>query len=92
MSRRRGTVALVAGIAVLAAILVRPTTKASLRTGRGQRNADIAKLGVAVGANYAGTAARKLFANAERRIELDEARELRTAEAVAEQLGNMWAR
>ena len=89
MSRRRCTVAVVAGIAVLAAIFVRPTTKASLRTGRGQRNADIAKLGVAVGANYAGTAARKLFASAERRIELDEARELRTAEAVAERLGNM---
>ncbi len=89
MSRRRCTVAVVAGIAVLAAIIVRPTTKAHLRTGRGQRNADIATLGVAVGANYAGTAARKLFANAERRIELDEARELRTAEAVAERLGNM---
>ena len=39
---------------------------AALRTGRGQRNSDLAKLGVSVGANYAGTAARKLFANAER--------------------------
>jgi len=60
-----------------------------LRTGRSQRNADVAKLGVAVGANYAGTAARKLFAGAERRIELDRERELKTAEAVAERLGHM---
>jgi predicted unusual protein kinase regulating ubiquinone biosynthesis (AarF/ABC1/UbiB family) len=42
-----------------------------------------------VGAQYAGTAARKMFAGAERRIELDRDRELRTAEAVAERLGNM---
>jgi predicted unusual protein kinase regulating ubiquinone biosynthesis (AarF/ABC1/UbiB family) len=42
-----------------------------------------------VGANYAGTAARKLFADTHRRIELDRERELKTAEAVAERLGNM---
>ena len=54
-----------------------------------QRNADVARLGAAVGANYASTAARKLFAGAERRIELDRERELKTAEAVAERLGNM---
>ncbi len=42
-----------------------------------------------MGVNYAGTAARKLFADAERRIELDQERELKTAEAVAERLGNM---
>lgn len=42
-----------------------------------------------VGAHYAGTAARKVFASAERRVELDRERELKTAEAVAERLGNM---
>jgi predicted unusual protein kinase regulating ubiquinone biosynthesis (AarF/ABC1/UbiB family) len=42
-----------------------------------------------VGATYAGTAARKVFATAERRIELDHERELRTAEQVAERLGHM---
>lgn len=47
------------------------------------------KLGASVGANYAGTAARKLFASAERRVELDRERELKTAEAVTERLGNM---
>ena len=71
------------------ALLNQRRNAATLRTGRGQRNADLAKLGASVGANYASTAARKLFANAERRIELDESRELRTAEAVAERLGNM---
>ena len=54
-----------------------------------QRNADVVKLGAAVGAQYAGTAARKLFASAERRVELDRERELKTAEAVAERLGHM---
>jgi predicted unusual protein kinase regulating ubiquinone biosynthesis (AarF/ABC1/UbiB family) len=78
--------------AVLAAVvtlLSRPRALTHLRTGRAQRNTDLARLGVTVGANYASTAARKLFATAERRIELDETRELRTAEAVAERLGNM---
>ena len=60
-----------------------------LRTSRAQRNTDVVKLGAAVGANYAGTAARKLFAGTERRIELDRERELKTAEAVTERLGNM---
>jgi predicted unusual protein kinase regulating ubiquinone biosynthesis (AarF/ABC1/UbiB family) len=60
-----------------------------LRTTRTQRNTDLALLGAQVGGTYASTAARKLFASAERRIELDHARELRTAAAVADRLGNM---
>lgn len=87
--RRRRLAAILAGAAAIAAVVLRRKPMTHLRTGRGQRNADLAKLGVAVGSNYAGTAARKLFAGAERRIELDDARELRTAEAVAERLGNM---
>ncbi len=71
-----------------AALLIR-RERAHLRTRRSQRNADLVKLGATVGANYASTAARKLFATAERRVELDRERELRTAEAVAERLGNM---
>ncbi len=61
----------------------------SIRSTRGQRNLDIAKLGASVGGHYATTAARKVFATAERRIELDHERELKTAEAVADRLGNM---
>ena len=77
---KRLLVVVAAGIA--SAVLVR-------RTVRGRRNLDIAGLGVQVGGNYATTAARKLFATAERRIELDRERELRTAEAITERLGNM---
>ncbi|MEO5898585.1 MAG: AarF/ABC1/UbiB kinase family protein, partial [Ilumatobacteraceae bacterium] len=61
----------------------------ALRTGRAQRNTDLVRLGASVGGSYASTAARKVFATAERRIELDKELELRTAEAVAERLGNM---
>ena len=44
---------------------------------------------MAVGTTHAGASARKLFASAERRIELDDAARLRTAEQIAERLGNM---
>lgn len=54
-----------------------------------RRNLDVARLGAKVGTTYAGTAARKVFAGAERRIELDRERELKTADAIAERLGNM---
>ncbi len=53
------------------------------------RSAKVAKLGAKVGSTYASTAARKVFASAERRVELDSAREMKTASAVAEQLGQM---
>ena len=59
------------------------------RSVRGRRNLDIAALGAQVGGTYATTAARKLFATAERRVELDRERELRTAEAITDRLGNM---
>lgn len=78
--------ALGVGIAVVA---MRGRVSSALRTSRTQRNTDLFKLGANVGAVYAGTAARKVFASAERRIELDSARELRTAAAVADRLGQM---
>ncbi len=53
------------------------------------RNTEIARLGAKVGATYAGTAARKLFASAERKQELNHERELKTATEIAERLGNM---
>jgi predicted unusual protein kinase regulating ubiquinone biosynthesis (AarF/ABC1/UbiB family) len=56
---------------------------------RTSRNVELARLGAAVGATYATTAARKVFASAERRDALDRERELRTSEAVAERLGQM---
>ena len=59
------------------------------RTTRAGRNVELARMGLAVGSTYASTGARKLFASAERRAELDEERQLRSAEQVAERLGNM---
>jgi predicted unusual protein kinase regulating ubiquinone biosynthesis (AarF/ABC1/UbiB family) len=58
-------------------------------SARSKRNLELVGLGARVGSNYASTAARKLFASAERRDELDKERELKTAEAVAERLGSM---
>ena len=43
---------------------------------RTSRNIELARLGAAVGATYATTAARKVFASAERREALDHEREL----------------
>lgn len=56
---------------------------------RSARNAEVAKLGAKVGAAYATTAARKVFASAERRDELDRDREMKTAADIAESLGQM---
>jgi predicted unusual protein kinase regulating ubiquinone biosynthesis (AarF/ABC1/UbiB family) len=53
------------------------------------RSANVAKLGAKVAGTHATTAARKVFASTERRVELDEARRLKTAEAVAGELGQM---
>ena len=74
---------------VAVAIATRPRKGRAVRSSRSQRNADLLKLGANVGVAYAGTAARKLFASTERRIELNHDRELRTAAAVADRLGQM---
>lgn len=60
-----------------------------MRTSWLGRSAKMAKLGAKVGGTYAATAARKAFASAERRIELDDRRQLLTAEHVATELGQM---
>ena len=60
-----------------------------LRTSWAGRTARVARLGAKVAGTHATAAARKVFASAERRIELDEARRLETAEAVAAELGQM---
>jgi predicted unusual protein kinase regulating ubiquinone biosynthesis (AarF/ABC1/UbiB family) len=53
------------------------------------RSAKVARLGAKVGATHVSTAARKVFASTERRVELDDERRLKTAGAVAEELGHM---
>lgn len=53
------------------------------------RNLDLARLGLGVGSRWAAHRARRAFASNERKIELDHAHELHTAEQVAERLGSM---
>jgi predicted unusual protein kinase regulating ubiquinone biosynthesis (AarF/ABC1/UbiB family) len=56
---------------------------------RNQRRVELARLGGRTGASYAAHRARRVFASAERQVELDQQFELRTAEQVAEALGGM---
>ena len=60
-----------------------------MRTSRLGRTAKVAKLGAKVGGTYVSTAARKVFASTERRIELDEQRQITTAAQVTKELGQM---
>lgn len=60
-----------------------------MNRSRLRRNGQLARMGARVGTTYATTAARKTFASAERRDELDRHRELRSAQQVAEELGHM---
>jgi hypothetical protein len=92
--RGRGLLVVAASAALalaIAAVLRRPgaTLSPIRRTSRGARNLELARLGVGVGGTYAAVRARQLFASAERRAELDDELRLRSAEQVAERLGNM---
>ncbi len=96
MSRglRRSLLLTLAG--ALAAIAVARQRRRSNRqpsaiasSDRLSRNADVAKLGAQVGLTYASTSARKVFASTQRREELDREREMRTAEQIAQRLGQM---
>ncbi len=53
------------------------------------RSARVARLGAKVGATHLGTAARKVFADSERRTELDTKKQIATAQHVTEELGQM---
>jgi predicted unusual protein kinase regulating ubiquinone biosynthesis (AarF/ABC1/UbiB family) len=58
-------------------------------TRRSARSAAIARFGARTGTAYAGHRARSVFASAERKEELNEAFALKTAEQVADELGNL---
>jgi len=84
------------GIVVATAVVLRRRSAGAARTTSPLRatttlgrNREVAKLGARMGAGYAVHNARKTFASAERRAELDDAFELRTAEDVAAALGSM---
>jgi predicted unusual protein kinase regulating ubiquinone biosynthesis (AarF/ABC1/UbiB family) len=58
-------------------------------TSRSARSAAMAGVGAKAGGAYAVHRARRVFASAERQVELDAAFELKTAESITEALGNM---
>jgi predicted unusual protein kinase regulating ubiquinone biosynthesis (AarF/ABC1/UbiB family) len=60
-----------------------------VETGFVARNLRLARLGARTGRGYATHRARRVFASAARREELDRAHEIRTAEQVAAELGHM---
>lgn len=64
-------------------------TNAIRLRSRWRRNSRLARIGAKIGFGYAGTTARKVFANAERREQLSRDREMKTAQQVASELGNM---
>jgi predicted unusual protein kinase regulating ubiquinone biosynthesis (AarF/ABC1/UbiB family) len=66
-----------------------PPGSAVVARTRGQRRAELARMGGRAGAGFAIHKARRVFASAERQAELDQEFELRTAEQVAEALGGM---
>jgi predicted unusual protein kinase regulating ubiquinone biosynthesis (AarF/ABC1/UbiB family) len=92
MSRRRWPLlfALAAGIGAWATLRKKPKVVGAIRRGSmAARNAELARMGVVVGASYASASARKLFATAERRVEIDRELELKSAAQVSERLGQM---
>ena len=64
-------------------------THAVQRRSRWRRNSRLARLGARIGLAHAGTSARKLFASAERKEQLSRDREMKSAQQVADELGNM---
>ncbi|HET6833754.1 MAG TPA: AarF/ABC1/UbiB kinase family protein [Acidimicrobiales bacterium] len=96
--RRALTVGFIVGAAIATVAAIRQAGRArhrdhavtpiSART-RNQRRVALARMGARAGADFALHRARRTFAGAERRVELDRSFELRTADQVAQALGNM---
>src|SRR5437879_2206851 len=87
--------AVVGGLAAGAAALVvasrrlRQPTVPVHHARRASRNVRVAGIGARAGTSYAVHQARRTFASAPHRAELDAVHQLRTAAQVAEALGNM---
>ena len=92
MSRRWPLGVIVLGGAAVGAAAVarrRDSHPMGIATGRARRTAAITGLTTSVGANYAVNRARRVFASAARKDELDRHFEMKTAAQVASVLGNM---
>jgi predicted unusual protein kinase regulating ubiquinone biosynthesis (AarF/ABC1/UbiB family) len=81
-----------AGMGAAAAVVLRRRARrhaGGLPSGRGARNAEVAKLASRVGRTYALSSARQVFASAERREQLKAEQQLKSAAEVVEALGSM---
>ena len=65
------------------------SSKAIQLRSRWRRNSRLLRLGARASLGHAGTSARKVFAGAERKEQLSRSRELKSAQQVADELGNM---
>ena len=74
---------------VAVVVLVAGAVALYRRSTFARRNGDLVRLGARVGATYASASARKVFATAERRVQIDHETELKTAAQVGERLGHM---
>lgn len=84
------TLAVAAGVsAITVALASRRARSAPMQTGRVARTAQMARMGAATGSSYASMRARSVVASPERKEELREEFELRSAEQVAAALGGM---
>ena len=94
-SRATGAAAAVATAAVAGVVIARRRLRRRRSTGpvgsttQATRTGELAKLASQVGVGAAANRARRVFASAPRKEELDAELELRTAEQVAATLGNM---
>jgi predicted unusual protein kinase regulating ubiquinone biosynthesis (AarF/ABC1/UbiB family) len=79
----------VAGAAGAAAALVAFTRRGTVRADQLRRTATMARMGARTGTNYVSMRARSALADEERRKELNDEFQLRSAEQVAEMLGGM---
>src|SRR5260370_510202 len=88
--RRRWSLALATlTTGAVAATAWRRRQRVALDASRARRTAEMAALGTTMGATYAAHRARRVFASAARKEELDRRFEMRTAAQVADTLGHM---
>ena len=93
--RRRAAAALARAEATPSPLTASPLTASPLTasplaaTSRARRSAAVVSLATRAGGSWAMDRARRTFADAEQRVILDDERQIRTAEQVAEALGNL---
>lgn len=89
MGTRRGTAVAALGVATVAAGAVVWLRRNPVRVDQLRRTATMARMGARTGTNFVSMKARSALADEDRRHELNEEFQLRSAEQVAEMLGDL---